>query len=1144
MKLNKTIAILCVTIFVLFNISTAFATTGSIEYASGTAGITSNVTISGTVADTTLPVNIIVSDLSMGVGVNGRSIKYVNLTMPDDSGNWQFNFKVKGDIRNYDIKIRQDGGVGSVDFDEIESVTERIDANLFAYLLNDIINIDLSVANPELTNPSCSLYIAFYDDDDNLITADRIPVNGVNGNASFSDTFEKAMLTGAKYAKVFFWTSNMTPLIDNNDIEVLADPETLRFSLPENDALITKNPGKGWIKYGTSEEIYDPTGVLNQKVLDYSATGYSRYRWAVIEPEKGEYNWAPIDNAIEYWDSQNIRFAFGVMGLDTSNGNQTTPSWVVAEAQSAGEEVWTHTVGNNTVYNTHQGIGSVYLKNYENFLKALAERYDGDPRVEFIDVRSYGNYGEFHRIYSEGLNPIGIDGMKKHISMHTDYFKKTQIVVATGFCYHSNSTNTDESTTNVYLTPEEIYAMGVGVRNDAGYEIQEQVTAFSGHEPAILEQAPHYNQHKFQYGFDINKYIECFEQSKFSYMDIGEWGNSSEAFVKDMEPVIKYLTNKMGYHFVMTNASIPSYAIPSRAFDIDLGWINKGITYLYKNAVIDIALLDEDGDVVTTFRSSAAPTSWAPGAEVVDTVSVTIPENLPKGNYKLAVGIGLNDGKYVDDSKPDFEIGNYGKTDDKWYVFANAVSTGSLIKLSNYISEAYVNGTPVCDEMHTVNGRDYYELDAVLGALADEEPTVNGDYVTYAVDGVSVVANKAGTTLNINGEYINATPIIKKGDKYYVSLDALATISTVAETDGVVTVTTKKYRDSLEIAEETVFDSGFELNDGSWTLGDGASITTGIYSSGSNSLYLNGTTNAIASQNIDIVYENVYNVKFKVKSSGVAKLGIKDSNGMYIGTIETADTNGSWVEYSLNFDSCNIGTNVLGDPYRSNILTLVFESSSVAYIDDIVITKVGTYDSLIASGDYIRDYGAEVNYVPYLKNSNHISRSSKYAHSGTYSFSIKASGNTWATMSLMDTVILEGGAGSYTFEGYVRADDGVSLPDFTIYPLRYMVFKGSDDRDAVVAPKSGIGNYGWGSSQIVVSGLTGDEGWRKVSTTIYVTSDVVEALKVEHMPDIQENSASIGIQTSSSSDWGVCNYSGGTDTRLTIYFDDFKITKN
>lgn len=1144
MKLNKTIATICAIIFVLFNISTAFATTGSIEYASGTAGLTSHVTISGTVADPSLPVNIIVSDLSMGVGVNGRSIKYLGITDPDESGSWLFNFKVKGDIRNYDIKVRQDGSVGGVDFDTLESVSERIDADLFAYLLNDIINIDLSVANPELTNPSCSLYIAFYDDDDNLITADRIPVNGVNGNASFSDTYKKAMLTGAKYAKVFFWTSNMTPLTNNNDIEVLEDPETLRFSLPENDVLITKNPGKGWIKYGTREEIYDPTGVLNQKVLDYSATGYTRYRWAVIEPEKGEYNWAPIDNAIEYWDSQNIRFAFGVMGLDTSNGNQTTPSWVVAEAQSAGEEVWTHTVGNNTVYNTHQGIGSVYLKNYENFLKALAERYDGDPRVEFIDVRSYGNYGEFHRIYSEELNPIGVDGMKKHISMHTDYFKKTQIVVATGFCYHSNSTNTDESSTNVYLTPEEIYSMGVGVRNDAGYEIQEQVTAFSGHEPAILEQAPHYNQHKFQYGFDINKYIECFEQSKFSYMDIGEWGNSSEAFVKDMEPVIKYLTNKMGYHFVMTNATLPSYAVPSRAFDIDISWINKGITYLYKNAVIDIALLDEDGDIVTTFRSSAVPTSWAPGETVVDTVSVTIPENLPKGNYKLAVGMGLNDGKYVDDGKPDFEIGNYGKTDDKWYVFANAVNTGSLFNISNYTGEAYVNGKPVCDEMYTVNGRDYYELDAIMSALADGEPTVNGDYVTYAVDGVDVVVNKVGTTLNIGGEYINATPIIKKGDKYYVSVDAIKAVATVTEENGVLTITTQKYRDSIMLPQGTVSDSGFELNDGSWTLKAGASISTADKSTGSKSLYLNGTANASAYQSFEISCDNLYNLKFKVKSAGTVKAGIKDSNDMYVATIDTANTNGSWKEYSLNFDSNNIATNVLEDLYRTGKVTLVFESSAQAYIDDITITNAGAISSLINSGDYIRDYGAEINYVPWKKSSSMISRTSKYAHSGTYSFAIKASKDVWATMSLMESVILEGGAGKYTFEGYVRADDGVTLPNFTVYPLRYTVFKGSDDRTATVAPKSGTGNFSWGSSAISVSGLTGDEGWRKISTTIYVTSDVVEALKVEHMPDICGNSASIGIHTASNDSWGSSNYSSGTDTRLTIYFDDFKITKN
>ena len=172
MKLNKTIAILFVTIFVLFNISTAFAATGSVNLASGTAGITSHVTVSGNVTDTTLPVNIIVADLSMGLGVNPLSIKYVNQVKPSDSGSWSFNFDVDGDIRNYDIKVRQDGSVEDVTWGKIETFTDKITADVFAYELDNILNIDLSVANPELRNPNCNLYIAYYDSHDIFIEAE------------------------------------------------------------------------------------------------------------------------------------------------------------------------------------------------------------------------------------------------------------------------------------------------------------------------------------------------------------------------------------------------------------------------------------------------------------------------------------------------------------------------------------------------------------------------------------------------------------------------------------------------------------------------------------------------------------------------------------------------------------------------------------------------------------------------------------------------------------------------------------------------------------------------------------------------------------------------------------------------------------
>ncbi len=877
-----------------------------------------------------------------------------------------------------------------------------------------------------------TIVVAAYDKEDVMLSANSInPKKLLEGKYW---AYEEAFPKDTEYAKVFFLNG-----------DAYKDEEyDLSFSLTENEEIITKNPGKGWIKYSSTDfvareaeepgEQFKEQIELEKKANELSTTSYNRYRWAQIEPEKGKYNWAMIDNFIEKSEKAGMKTAFGVMGLDTSYGSQTTPMWVVEECEAAGERNWTHTASGNTVYNTQQGIGGKYLENYEIFVKAMAERYDGDPRIEFIDVRSYGNYGEFHRISCSGANQldvIGIDGMKKHITMHTDYFKKTQIIVATGVLYHTNSSN---EIPDQYLEAPWVIEQGVGIRNDAGYTSQEWTRRFHGGQPAVLEMAPHYQQHKFQYGFDISHYLDCIETDKFSYLDLGEWGDSTVDFVKDQLPVIEYLTNKMGYHFVLENVSMPKKVNSDDDFTIKFDWINKGIAYLYKNAVIDVALLDQNDNVVKTFRSSAVPTrNWAPGTPIEDVVDLNLAD-VKNGTYKVAIGLGLNDAVFPDDGKPDFKIGNYGRTDDNWYVFANATKNAGGVVLSEY--------------KHNISAK----VDTLKG-----------------------------------------------------------------------------------LKEENVANPDFELNDKSWTFEKGASISSADKASGSKSLAFSGTEGAKAKQTFKINKETLYNMTFKVKSAGKVKAIFKDSNGIDMGTMETADTNGEWKEYSLNFDCYDMGTEIMGYPFRADAVTLVFESDEKAFVDDIVITKLGSYDDFKVENCVIGDYGAETGYIPWKKSSSTITRSSKYAHSGTYSYALTVMGD-WAgvEISLLDSLVEDSGAGTYRFEGYFRTDEDSYINGIRIQPFSYSIFKSSNDRDRIDLA---------GADKIET--IKGEDGWVYYSKEFTISQEVIDDIKYKRKPEFSTNTAFVLITSSrkTADDWGSASFYGGTDTRKTLYFDDITLTK-
>ena len=55
----------------------------------------------------------------------------------------------------------------------------------------------------------------------------------------------------------------------------------------------------------------------------------------------------------------------------------------------------------------------VFLAKFANFLSAFAKRYDGDPRIAVLDIRSYGNWGEAH------TSPFGVPDIAPEKSAST-----------------------------------------------------------------------------------------------------------------------------------------------------------------------------------------------------------------------------------------------------------------------------------------------------------------------------------------------------------------------------------------------------------------------------------------------------------------------------------------------------------------------------------------------------------------------------------------------------------------------------------------------------------------------------------------------------------------------------------------------------
>ena len=165
---------------------------------------------------------------------------------------------------------------------------------------------------------------------------------------------------------------------------------------------------------------------------------YLRFAWSYLEPEEGKFNWSVLDEMVEKWTAKgygiSIRITSKETGTKPIEQQYATPLWV-KEAGCKGEYYRRHKEPGDASFPWEPVFNDpIYLDKLENFIKAFADRYDGQPWLRYVDIGSLGDWGEGHT--SSGSN-IRYDGESrlKHLKIHTQYFRKSQLIVSDDFIY-------------------------------------------------------------------------------------------------------------------------------------------------------------------------------------------------------------------------------------------------------------------------------------------------------------------------------------------------------------------------------------------------------------------------------------------------------------------------------------------------------------------------------------------------------------------------------------------------------------------------------------------------------------------------------------------------------------------------------------
>ena len=151
------------------------------------------------------------------------------------------------------------------------------------------------------------------------------------------------------------------------------------FNLTEIEGVLP-NPFKGFAPWiGNNNPVYETK--LQQ----------ATFGWRDLEPEKGSYNWSHLER---YWGSVSQtgkRVGFRVAAEIPGSGQNDTPQWLIDQ----GVAMRPYSIDGENGF-APDWDDPKFLAAHHDFIMALGAKYDQDPRVAWIDIGSYGFWGEWH----------------------------------------------------------------------------------------------------------------------------------------------------------------------------------------------------------------------------------------------------------------------------------------------------------------------------------------------------------------------------------------------------------------------------------------------------------------------------------------------------------------------------------------------------------------------------------------------------------------------------------------------------------------------------------------------------------------------------------------------------------------------------
>ena len=422
-----------------------------------------------------------------------------------------------------------------------------------------------------------------------------------------------------------------------------------------DDKTVLENPHKGWYYHfldnGYARPAYRDRLTEGQRLttpgLNYM---YLRFDWGDIEKEEGIYDWSYLGHVLESWGALGYKFTLRICTFEGANITYATPKWLIDRGIGATHVIPEDAISsdpNLSVEEMKKGAYEpdyghpLYLEKLDAFLAECSKRFDKDPRIEYMDIGTFGTWGEGHT--SAGSRKLyGVDVVKKHINLHLKHFPHKTLMINDDFIAHVARSD-KEGASALY---DYCINKGLGIRDDSicvrsfserfGYDTLRLPTLFANfakNAPVDIEFAHvHHNQEDLlKDGYPI---VEALRHAHATYA--GYHGYEEDWFAK-VPYLSEYCANRLGYWFFIEGIDMGTPS--SGCSEMAKVYIrNNGFSKCYHQYDLQLRLTDSEGNSYRLNTKYPDSTRWE-GDKTFEEVFRVSYADIPAGEYHVELAL-------------------------------------------------------------------------------------------------------------------------------------------------------------------------------------------------------------------------------------------------------------------------------------------------------------------------------------------------------------------------------------------------------------------------------------------------------------------------------------------------------------------------